>query len=430
MKRRRALRWAAGVLMAACGLEAQPAIDISPGSGLTGGLLDLAITVSHPNGLGALDAASFRLSVNRADFTAAAIEWVLSNPAHVAVAPDGRAITLNFPALAYPFAGVAAPTTLAAAIADHAGRWSHRGVVFGLDDWGYQLQGYESDLGELAASAFDLLVIDYSRDGTAETEFNAGQIAAVRDGIGGSKVVLAYLSIGEAESYRYYFDPDWIDPETGQPSAAAPSFLDGPNSDFPDNYKVRYWMPGWRAILFGRASPGLERSYLDRILQAGFDGVYLDIIDAYETYGPDGTNLRPSAASDMARLVLDLAEYARRAYSRTDFIVVPQNGSGLLERLEPGLGSEYLRAIQAIGAEDTFYFGDLEENNPLDPQTEVIAQLRQFRSAGNLVLAIDYLTQSSKIDDFFARCEAEDWIAYVSVRDLDRLTMPQGHSPD
>jgi cysteinyl-tRNA synthetase len=206
--------------------------------------------------------------------------------------------------------------------------------------------------------------------------------------------------------------------------------LDGPNSDFPDNYKVRYWMPGWRAILFGRASPGLERSYLDRILQAGFDGVYLDIIDAYETYGPDGTNLRPSAASDMARLVLDLAEYARRAYSRTDFIVVPQNGSGLLERLEPGLGSEYLRAIQAIGAEDTFYFGDLEENNPLDPQTEVIAQLRQFRSAGNLVLAIDYLTQSSKIDDFFARCEAEDWIAYVSVRDLDRLTMPQGHSPD
>ena len=45
------------------------------------------------------------------------------------------------------------------------------------------------------------------------------------------------------------------------------------------NYKVRYWDAGWRAILFG--SPG---SYLDQIISRGFDGVYLDIIDAFEYF--------------------------------------------------------------------------------------------------------------------------------------------------
>jgi cysteinyl-tRNA synthetase len=40
-----------------------------------------------------------------------------------------------------------------------------------------------------------------------------------------------------------------------------------------------YWTKPWRDILFGT-----EEAYLDQILAAGFDGVYLDVIDAYEYF--------------------------------------------------------------------------------------------------------------------------------------------------
>ena len=45
------------------------------------------------------------------------------------------------------------------------------------------------------------------------------------------------------------------------------------------NYKVRYWDPDWQAIIYGN-----HDSYLAKILSAGFDGVYLDLIDAYEHF--------------------------------------------------------------------------------------------------------------------------------------------------
>jgi cysteinyl-tRNA synthetase len=79
------------------------------------------------------------------------------------------------------------------------------------------------------------------------------------------------LSIGEAEDYRYYWQTDW---RTGNPSWIAEE-----NPDWEGNYKVKYWEPEWQDIIYGN-----NNSYLIRILGAGFDGVYLDIIDAFEYF--------------------------------------------------------------------------------------------------------------------------------------------------
>ena len=43
-----------------------------------------------------------------------------------------------------------------------------------------------------------------------------------------------------------------------------------------DTPKVRYWEEDWQRIVFAG-----EDSYLNRIIDAGLDGVYLDIINAY-----------------------------------------------------------------------------------------------------------------------------------------------------
>jgi len=90
---------------------------------------------------------------------------------------------------------------------------------------------------------------------------------------GGQRLILAYMSIGEAEDYRYYWDASWDKKKT------RPDWLFTENPDWPGNYKVKYWSPEWQDILFGNDS-----SYTKMIMDAGFNGLYLDIIDGFEYF--------------------------------------------------------------------------------------------------------------------------------------------------
>lgn len=125
-------------------------------------------------------------------------------------------------------------------------------------------------LDALAATDFDVLLLDlFFNDNTPLT---AAEVAALKTKAnGGRRLAVAYLSIGEAEDYRYYWRPEW--------AVSPPAWLGAENPDWPGNYKVAYWDPSWQAIIRGGAG-----SYLRRILDAGFDGVYLDLIDAFEYY--------------------------------------------------------------------------------------------------------------------------------------------------
>ena len=126
-------------------------------------------------------------------------------------------------------------------------------------------------LNYVSATDYDVVLIDLFFAGT--TPLTADDVAVLkRKAHGGARLVVAYMSIGEAEDYRWYWKPEW--------AADPPSFLDAENPDWPGNYKVRYWDPEWRKIIYY----GEDGAYLQKILDAGFDGVYLDIIDAYEYY--------------------------------------------------------------------------------------------------------------------------------------------------
>ena len=63
------------------------------------------------------------------------------------------------------------------------------------------------------------------------TPFTSSEIAQIKNKAnGGKRLVLAYMSIGEAEDYRYYWQKDW--------ERNKPSWLDAENPDWPGNYKV------------------------------------------------------------------------------------------------------------------------------------------------------------------------------------------------
>jgi len=124
-------------------------------------------------------------------------------------------------------------------------------------------------LQTLQSTAYDILIIDlfYDSQALTPTEIQSLKIKAT----GGTRLVIAYMSIGEAENYRYYWQPEW--------SINPPPWIVEENPNWPGNYKVRYWDPNWQRIIYGTSD-----SYLQKILDAGFDGVYLDIIDAFEYF--------------------------------------------------------------------------------------------------------------------------------------------------
>jgi cysteinyl-tRNA synthetase len=125
-------------------------------------------------------------------------------------------------------------------------------------------------INAVKATNYDLAIIDlFFHDGTV---FTAAEIDQMKNKAnGGQRIMLCYMSIGEAEDYRYYWQSNWNNDN--------PAWLDKENPNWAGNYKVKYWEEDWQSILFGK-----EESYLAKILDSNFDGVYLDIIDAYEFY--------------------------------------------------------------------------------------------------------------------------------------------------
>ena len=272
----------------------------------------------------------------------------------------------------------------------------------GVNDFLYQLQ--DIDLTAIGRTAYDLVIIDYSSSGDEDGEFSQEQISALQRSPGGPKIVLAYLSIGEAENYRFYWRRDWNDNE--------PPWLEAENPDWPGNYKARYWDQGWRSIVF---------QYADRVLAAGFDGVYLDILDAYEYFADRG---RVTAAQDMADLVAAIASHVRA--SDPGFYIFPQNA--------PELASEtisYLDTIDGIGQED-IYFGYDADGEATDPNVtlELEHHLDYIRDAGKLVLTIDYTTQASQVGESYARARGKGYVPFSTVRGLDRSVINPGYEPD
>ena len=298
---------------------------------------------------------------------------------------------------------VACATGTTGAASSQGNSTARTALLEDVSSWVYQLQNVDVD--ELGESEFDLAVVDYSADGSDDEAYSAENVETMKGSGSSEKLVIAYLSIGEAEDYRYYFD-------------AEAAYMDEENPEWPGNFKVHYWEEGWQATI---------ESYVDRLIAAGFDGAYLDIIDGYEYYGPGGESglERASAADDMANFVIRIANYARE--SDEDFLIFPQNGSGIIN--DSSLEDEYLSAIDGIGAEDTFYFGDEDENNDLDEQTGVIENLEVFRTAEKTVLAVDYLTDEDKLDDFYERALANGYVPYATERALDVFVVNDGHAP-
>lgn len=246
-----------------------------------------------------------------------------------------------------------------------------------VQTWTYQLQDLDKTFDKLVASASDLIVVDYSMSqgaGRAMKPFTAEEVSRLKSKPGGGRrLVLAYLSIGEAEEYRYYWNAAW--------KSAPPSWLIAENCRWPRNHLVRFWEDGWKDIMIRG-----DGSYLARIQAAGFDGVYLDRIDVYD----DIKDRHPNARADMIAFMTELARNARR--TQPGFLIVAQNAEDLLD------SAAYRSLLDGLAKEDMLFgVKGTGQRNPSDMIAWSRERIDKLRRDGKTILAAEYLTDAGQM---------------------------------
>ena len=301
------------------------------------------------------------------------------------------------------------------------------GKLASVKSWAVQLQGYSAKgaVQRLESSTHDMLVLDPPVLNIPpvglDTAALVTKLKASSGGSGRGKVVLAYLNMGQAEAWRYYWTSSWKAPTKTGPGS--PDFILAADPDgWVDNYMVSYWDPRWRQLLFEG-----KDSMLGRVVAAGFDGIYMDWVEAYDT-GPVKAAARTrgkDAIQEMVRLIRDVRARAQKLAGGA-FIMVAQNGASLARKT-----TGYLELIDAVSQEHLFYKGEADRawDHPRACDIAMGASdtayyskdLARFLGAGKPVFNIEYACAAAKIKDARQRSAALGYITFVTRTPLDRL---------
>jgi cysteinyl-tRNA synthetase len=311
--------------------------------------------------------------------------------------------------------------------------------------WLYLLDTNLSDetVTRIEASDYDLVVLDYIPSEQNNSSFPIADVIARLHNAPKPKLVLAYVDIGQAENYRTYWQPGW--------RVGSPDWITGDDPDgWAGNHPVAFWRDTWRHIWLG------DGGYLAGIVATGFNGVYLDWIEAYSdprvgaVAQRDGLDPR----GEMLRFVADIAQFGRAR--RPGFLIVGQNA------VELAADDHYLGTVDAVAQEQVWFDGSASNDPPGDcplPATEsdvdtdayraslpaaCRAQFDQYststlhvstehylqglavaRARGAVVLTVDYAVQPENVARIYQASRALGYIPYVAPRALDRYLPPR-----
>ncbi|MFI0845990.1 endo alpha-1,4 polygalactosaminidase [Mesorhizobium sp. IMUNJ 23232] len=297
-------------------------------------------------------------------------------------------------------AGLLLPAGLAHGSADAmralpAARQKSRDALMKVTHWGCQYQNV--DLEAVARSDLDLIVLDSSLNddlGRFVTQRECRSIQKRSDG--SRRVVLGYLCVGEVGINRWYWPsawrknvPDWVGPE---------------NPNWAGARSVQYWNAGWQDLVFAGSD-----SMLDRIMDVGFDGVFLDRVDGYGDWG-----MKPEALDAMAELVASLGEKARKR--DPSFILMAQNAEHILHH------ANLVEAIDAHSKESLLT--GLSGPDTLNRQEDVdwsLGYLQPLQGLGIPTFATEYITEPELRTETAQRLTELGFKPFFGTLGLDRL---------
>lgn len=313
-----------------------------------------------------------------------------------------------------------------------------------VEHWLYWIDVNVSEDGvqQIVESDYDMVVLDFIPSEENSTDYPMADVIAQLHEADHPKLVIAYIDVGQAEEYRTYWQDDW---QIGDPDWIVTVDPDGWEGNFP----VAYWFDEWREIWLG------EGGYLQTIVELGFDGIYLDWLEAYSDENvmafaeEDGVD----PVEEMIWWVEDMAEFTRDL--NPDFIVIGQNAAELAEY------DDYVDAIDAIAQEQIWFDGGADNDPPGDcplPRTdadiesdeyvasltggclrlyedypestlhvsseEYLEALQVAQEKGLLIFTVDYALESENIQWVYCTSRSLGFIPFVGNRALDGYVEP------
>ncbi len=263
-------------------------------------------------------------------------------------------------------------------------------------------QYHEIDLKKIGDTKYDLVILDHSRDFPAGAAYVPDDYATLRKSAGGAKLVIAYLSVGAAQSSRYYWKKEWSD--------KPPAWL-GAKAGRGAGFHVKYWDADWQAILTGK------EGYLERLIRAGFDGVMFDGVDNFDWWENQGTS---DARTKMVEWVDALAKHARQLNPK--FLIFADGGEELVT------DGRYLAAIDAAVRSHTYVSWGQRRAEEDYVKTE--GRLDRVVKEGKKVFVLDTSDAQADADFVYARAKTKGYVAYCGPRGLNKLAAFTGHDPD
>lgn len=293
----------------------------------------------------------------------------------------------------------------------------------------YQIQHLDdnTEIDELAVTDYDMLIVEPGFNFTEspyDVNYLVNNLKTKKNG--DKRILLAYIDIGQAEDYRTYWKSDWIAP-TGN-AAGSPDFLVTVDPDgWSGNYPVAYWDTIWQNIWLQ------DGGLIDQITDFGFDGVYLDWVEAYDD---DLVRVAANAKGknpedEMISFVESIKEKGK--ISNTNFLVIAQNAPYLLDA-NPNL---YGSIIDGVATEDTWFYGEGDsewdepeagglkggERHKGDYSTKNrIVQNEKYLSAGVPVFTVDYCLSSRNAKSTYRKSRKYGFIPLVTQVSLSAIT--------
>lgn len=221
-------------------------------------------------------------------------------------------------------------------------------------------------------------------------EYTAEEVLALK---ARGKIVIGYLSVGEAEDYRWFF------------SRVKPDWLQGENPNWPGHFCVDANRTGWHRLLLDTVIPA--------ILEKGFDGLYLDTVD---TASPHNF---PETEPGMVALIRGIK------VTFPGKILIASNANFIVEVISS--------SIDALAVEDLFSYYDHEEKfykkTSRSIRQPLIRELLSIGEKYNLpIFTIDYAgpTDRSLLGYAYRSSSSYGFIPYVGTVELDRILFYKG----
>jgi len=210
----------------------------------------------------------------------------------------------------------------------------------------------------------DIVVIDYSADGTDKFAFKKEDIQILKNS---GKKVFCYLNFSIAEEWRFYWK--YLDK----------SLILGPLENWPGEYYVKFWYTEWYKII---------SDYMKKIIEAKFDGVVLDWINVYENVslqkftGRSSEVLKSAMVENIRKVIKD--------FPNMDYVLI--NGEDILLEF-PDLREK----VKYVLVESLFF-----KNTKLVTNTKLYLQrlnkLLELSKHGVTILSVEYIDNGNPLD--------------------------------